>query len=240
MWNRTRTTRTAAAATMLLAGLAATACGDDAEAVPDGLAATDLPAFCDAYASTLQAAISGDAAGEVEGLGQMIGSGPASLAEPLGRFRDAIETDGQEAAHEKLGQENLSGVGAVARTCEGNPLEVTAVDYGYEGLPSELPVGRHLISLTNASDVEEHEAIFLRKADGVTTTAQELFQLPEDEVEALIAPVAFLHAGNEAETWVVDFEPGDYIVVCFLPVGGDDAAPPHMVEGMLAEFTVSE
>ncbi|MGH9110885.1 MAG: hypothetical protein ACRDZN_01060, partial [Acidimicrobiales bacterium] len=44
---------------------------------------------------------------------------------------------------------------------------------------------------------------------------------------------------------VVDLEPGEYVAVCFVPVGttSEEAevpedAPPHFTEGMVAEFTV--
>jgi hypothetical protein len=46
---------------------------------------------------------------------------------------------------------------------------------------------------------------------------------------------------------VGDFEPGEYIAVCFIPTGTtiDDSGqhegdgPPHFIEGMQQEFTVS-
>lgn len=234
-----RTRPAALAMALALAGAGLTACGDDDDE-PAASADVDLTTFCDSYTSALRAAIAGDADGEVAGLAGMIESGPAELAAPLQRFSDAIETDGQDVAHEELGQESLAEVGAVARTCDGEKLDLVAVDYGYEDVPDELSAGRHIVSLANASDVEEHEAIVLRKADGVSASAQELFQLPEEEVESMISPVAYLHAGNEREAWVVDLDPGEYVIACFLPVGGDEEAPPHIAEGMLAEFTVTE
>lgn len=242
MTTRLPTTRGAAVAgslLLLLGGLAG--CGDDpgSTATPvDESGAVDLAAFCDAYASSLQAAITGDADGEAQAVQGMIDAGPPTLAGPLARYREAIEAEGQEAAHEQSDAESRAQVGAVARTCQGEELELVAFDHGFEDVP-DLTAGRHLLTLRNTSEQEEHQAVVLRKKAGVTVPADELFGLPEDQVESMITPVTFLHSGNKGETWVVDLEPGEYIVACFLPVGGDPTAPPHMAEGMLTEFTVT-
>lgn len=233
MWTRSHVRTAALAVTVLLAGQGIAACGDD------DAAAADLEPFCDAYADTLRAAIGGDPDAEVAGLSKMIDVAPADAVGPLTEFRDAVIADGQEAAHEGLGEETLAVIGKVARSCAGDELNVVAFDYGFSGIPEELTVGRHIVTLTNSSEDEEHEAIFLRKNDGVTLGAAELFQLPEEEVETKIAPVAFMHAGNPDEAWVVDFDSGDYIVVCFLPVGGDESGLPHVAEGMVSEFSVT-
>lgn len=46
----------------------------------------------------------------------------------------------------------------------GDALAVTAVDYGYEGLPDTIEAGT-AISLVNGSDSELHELIAIRLAD---------------------------------------------------------------------------
>lgn len=33
-------------------------------------------------------------------------------------------------------------------------------------------------------------------------------------------------------------DPGSYIAVCFIPIGGGEEGPPHFTGGMVAEFDV--
>lgn len=47
----------------------------------------------------------------------------------------------------------------------------------------------------------------------------------------------FAEPGDEGSA-LVTLEPGDYAMVCFVPVGGGEDGPPHFTEGMLHEFTV--
>ena len=139
-------------------------------------------------------------------------------------------------------------------------LEVTAVDYAFEGLPETVPAGTKL-TFTNSSTAELHELVAMRIPDEETRSLEELLTLPESELGAifggppatvLLAPpsgeqIAALGDGTLAE-------PGRYALVCFVPTGADpdaylaeagpdgppDAAggPPHIVHGMHAELVV--
>lgn len=50
------------------------------------------------------------------------------------------------------------------------------------------------------------------------------------------------YAELDAPTQTVNFAKplpkGHYAVVCFLPVGGGEDGPPHLMEGMITDFTV--
>lgn len=145
---------------------------------------------------------------------------------------------------------------------EGETVEVTAVDYGFEGLPESMSVGDTL-ALTNASDVEFHEMVVFRLPDDETRSVEELLALPEAEQEALFAdgPATVLVAApGEAGMAVLGdgtlAEAGNYVALCFIPIGADpqmvaDAmasaggeapdlgdGPPHVTEGMYATFVV--
>jgi hypothetical protein len=81
--------------------------------------------------------------------------------------------------------------------------------------------------------------------DGVTESLDELFALPEDEVMGKITPVnaAFAMPGDtDTGSWNLT-SPGNYAVVCFVPVGSvaetEGDGPPHFTEGMIHEFTVT-
>lgn len=130
--------------------------------------------------------------------------------------------------------------------CGWSTQEVTASEYAFEGVPEELGTGPTSFELSN-DGAELHELILVRKNDGVTATAEELLALPEEEAltqVTQVAPPAFAGPG-EADYLVADLEPGDYIGVCFIPVGttSEDApppeGPPHAMQGMVTEFTVS-
>jgi len=142
---------------------------------------------------------------------------------------------------------------------EGDVVEVTAVEYGFEGLPEEVPTGTKL-SLVNDGQ-EPHELVAMRIPDSETRPVSELVTLPEDQLMAVFGgqpepATVILSAHGQTDTpgaVVGDgtlTEPGRYAIVCFLPVGSDDSilesegppegdAPPHVSQGMFAELIVT-
>lgn len=149
----------------------------------------------------------------------------------------------------------------------GETVEITAVDYDFEGVPETVPPGTEL-SFTNDSAGEVHEMVLLRINDDETRTIEELAALPEEEATAAFAPgppalVSFALPGEDGMVAVGSTtltEPGRYGMVCFVPTGADPQAyrellaappsegedgppdipggPPHITMGMFAEFTV--
>jgi plastocyanin len=135
-------------------------------------------------------------------------------------------------------------------------IEVSGVDYRFEGLPGSVPAGT---TLTFRNDGEEvHEMVVMRRNDGVSKPFMAILGQGEaaarEEVTVLGATAAPPdQAGPNGIT--VD-QPGDYALVCFIPVGttpggsgrpggtpagsGPPGAPPHFVRGMITEFTVTE
>jgi hypothetical protein len=141
-------------------------------------------------------------------------------------------------------------------------VEVTGEDYSYTGIPDTIDAGSR-ISFKNASDKEAHEIVAFKLADTETRTAEEIFKLPEAELNAALGgpPVTVIVAEPEKDgvpavgDGVLN-EPGRYVFACFIPTGadpaeylkaaqesGDDApvvagGPPHFTQGMYAEATV--
>lgn len=139
-------------------------------------------------------------------------------------------------------------------------VEITAVDYGFEGLPDMVPAGTRL-SLTNDGN-EPHELVAMRIPDEETRSVEELLQLPQPELMAILGAdaepatvILSAHGTTDTPGAVVGdgtlTEPGRYAIVCFLPVGSDDSildpeadgppesdAPPHITQGMFAELLV--
>lgn len=142
------------------------------------------------------------------------------------------------------------------------PVTVTAIDYGYVGLPDEVPAGTE-IALVNDSEVEVHEFVAVRLDDDETRSVEDLVQLPPEELGALFAGVeTVIIAPPGADGFAVEGDgtldtPGRYAIVCVIPTGADpdeyleaaaaaeggppDVAggPPHIAAGMFAEVVVS-
>ena len=123
-------------------------------------------------------------------------------------------------------------------------MDVTATDYEYDGIPTELSVGYTVTDFTNDGQ-EQHEMFAFRINDGVTESLDEIFAMSEDEAIGKITPVnaTFASPGNsDVGSWNLE-QPGNYAVVCFIPVGSvgetEGDGPPHFTEGMVQEFTVT-
>jgi len=153
---------------------------------------------------------------------------------------------------------------APAATKPAGPAKITvkAKDYAFEGLPSTMAVGSEL-ALENTSAKEVHEMVVFRLPDTEKRSAKELASLPMADLQKALAgaPTMVLVAppskpGFNAVGDGTIGKPGRYIAICSIPTGADPNAymaaaaqskggpvsvpggPPHMAEGMYAEFTV--
>lgn len=140
-------------------------------------------------------------------------------------------------------------------------IQVTTIDYEYKGLPASVPAGTKF-SLSNESAQELHEFVAFRLPDGEERSADELVQLPEEELGALFAgePAAVLLAAPGSDETIPAVgdgtlsEPGHYVIFCAIPTGADPDAylnappgdgppsvpggPPHFLQGMYADLIV--
>jgi hypothetical protein len=181
----------------------------------------------------------------------VVAAAPEELAGDVGLLSDAVDelaASGDFAAFEQpdveAASDNLHAFDL--ENCGWSTQQVTASDYAFEDVPEELSAGPTSFELTNDGE-ELHELVLVRKNDGVTASADELLALPEEEALSQVTPVgspAFAAQGED-DYLVADLEPGDYIGLCFIPVGttSEEApppeGPPHAMQGMVSEFTVS-
>ena len=132
--------------------------------------------------------------------------------------------------------------------CGFEEVEVTAVDYAFEGVPDSVPAGPVAVTLTN-DGAEVHELALVRINDDVDEPFEELLQLPEEQARQNVSFSGQVFAfPGVSDTTFLDLEPGRFGVACFVPVGstpqavesGDEVeGPPHAIaEAMFAEFTV--
>jgi hypothetical protein len=238
----------------LALGLAVTAaaCGDDddtgtGDTVPDTTEAAAVSAeACDAYVG-LGGALMGDPAAAGDLVAAFESTAPESLADDAATVVATFTTLAEGGDPSAFADpEYVTAAAAVADAyfdgCETSAqLDVDGVDYGFEGLPSEVAAGRVAIRFTNATDHDEpHELVLFRIADGATETVEELLALPEEEAASKMSPAGVVFAdapGSEAAT-MLDLEPGRYAAVCFIPIGGGEDGPPHFTGGMVAELEV--
>lgn len=158
---------------------------------------------------------------------------------------DAAEDGGLEAFFTSEGGDARNAIAKeAADRCGWTSVDVTMVDYDFEGVPDTLDAGQALFFATNDGD-EGHEMIVFRRQDGVAEDWDTILQLDEEEAMQRVEFVAAAFAPSaEGSAAAAELTPGDYAMVCFIPVGTNASGtqpgegPPHFQEGMLATFTV--
>jgi len=250
----------AAAAALLVLGVAA--CGDDDDettTTTEGAAAPvegDGAAFCDALVDFNSAvnnieldetsseedikAVGEEIAPMFDTVAENAPDAVADLADELNAtVQPLLEGDAEAFNADGTFETYTEFLGDSVGTCDFNSVDVSAVDYAFEGAPDTVAAGTVAFNLTNDSEGEEHEMVVLRRADGVDLTWAELLDLPEEEAmtNAEFKAAAFAPPGASGAT-LAELEAGDYAMVCFIPVGGGEDGPPHFTQGMIHEFTV--
>jgi len=170
---------------------------------------------------------------------------PAQHEETVEALGDAIDDlgDGDATAYndDATSSQYFGMVADTLESCDLETAEVTALDYAFAGVPETLPAGRSGLVLVNETENDErHEFIIFKKADGDTRSAEEILNDPaaQEEGPGEFAGAVFAVPGGTAGSFL-DLAPGDYIAVCFIPVGGGEDGPPHFTEGMFAEFSAA-
>ncbi len=227
--------------------LALGACGDDDEAAAANTAA------CDAWIAADDAVISflftgeGSAESVNASMDAVIAAAPDDLKATVTELKTEAqpqlndpELDGSERTLELYGD----AIAWTGDNCDVETVDVTAKDYKYEGVPTALKTGYHVVNFSNKG-TEAHEMFTFKINDGVTETVAELLELPEEEVMTKITPVNSVWAmpdGSDTASWNLA-TPGKYASICFVSQGSVGEAegdgPPHFTLGMIHEFTVS-
>ena len=246
-----------AAAVLLFAG----ACGggdddgEDAASTPaaEETSAQDDQVFCEsvvaAETAVLGAASGGDPSGVEDLLVAAEESAPAELESQMevvtSTVRTALETKDDSAFEDDEFSKNEEEVDQwVADNCGYERVDVTAVDYAFEGVPETLPAGITTFAFSNEGE-EMHEMLMVRFKDP-STTIEDLMKLSDQEAQSKLD---FLGASfgppGASDIESKELTPGKYALLCFVPVGStsEEAArkadgPPHVARGMSAEFTV--
>ena len=177
---------------------------------------------------------------------------------------DDDDDDAASEATEDVADDDTSTTAAeTGDAAASGSVEVTGVDYAFEGLPESVAAGTKL-TLKNGSDKELHELVAMKLPDGEARSAEELLQLPEDQLGPLFGgpPAMVLVAPPGGAPMIPAVgdgtlsEPGRYLIMCSIPTGADPQAymeaaqasqggppeveggPPHFTQGMFGEVTV--
>ena len=117
-------------------------------------------------------------------------------------------------------------------------LTMVLDDYSF-GLSKVVTPGKHTIRVENRA-AQTHEVVVVKLAEG--KTAQDFIQwvgtIPREkgkEPGEIVGGVTGLAQG-EFNLVDLEFEPGRYALVCFVPDAGDGM--PHFAHGMVQEFSV--
>ncbi len=145
---------------------------------------------------------------------------------------------------------------------EPGTVAISTVDYAFEDLPSTVAAGSTL-TLTNKAETELHELVAIRLSDDEDRSAADIVANPEDLVGLFpdVETVLIAPPGEDGEPVVGTGtlnKPGRYLIICAIPTGADPdeylaaaaeseggppdvpGGPPHFVQGMYGEITVSE
>jgi hypothetical protein len=214
--------------------------------------------FCEAGPAVdeVLAAEEPDPAAVDEALNAAEAAAPAELEGAIGTaaaaVREVLQTGDFAALESPEATQALSDINAYyVSDCGYNALNLTAVNYAFQGVPATAPAGGTVVSLSNEG-TELHEAVLFRINDDVTESIEEILALGEEEGQAMVtqAGAAFAVPGATGSSSMT-LEPGRYAVVCFIPVGltpeaaaeaeasgTEPEGAPHFTEGMVTEFTV--
>jgi hypothetical protein len=234
------------------------ACGDDAGASSEA---------CDAYvAIDRELSINEDMEAGIAALEAFVAAAPDDVGadvEPLvPLLRDDPEAvDGSE----ELPIAESAADDYALENCHDTRVDLEASNFVFSGAPDEIDAGRVAFTITNHTQTDElHEALLLRKNDGVEGSAREVLAAAlgdqpvsvETTLGALeqftLVGAGFVEppGGDGFDVFVVDLEPGEYIVACLFPENSAEQIEPyfggevvdgryHFHHGMFAELTVT-
>ena len=229
----------------------------------DGSAEASSPeaeAFCEAEVAVEQASTAavatGDASAVQPAMEALVAASPADLSSAS--VEELVANAESGPGDPAFDEPYAAIIEYMKANCGFAELDVAASDYAFGGIPGNLAAGPTIVTLQNIGE-EVHEIVIWRINDDVTMSLEELLALPEEEIFANAAPMAFTFTfpGATGNT-VADLTPGRYFAICFLSQGstpevimemgvGPEATPPpdaelgppHFTLGMVQEFDVA-
>lgn len=237
---------------MVVVSLVAGACGDDNESASGSADTTE-------YCALIELLDSQDGPPTIEQVTELKKIRPEAIGADTDLVADAfIAADGDigslfsdpeiEAAFGRMEAHDaeVCGTGEGEEGAEGddepdteaaagaNVIAVTGIDFGFEGVPAEVPAGLTAFEFTNAGEAA-HELVAFKLGDDVELDALLAQEGEPTEEQAKEVGGTFSRPGGDVTYANVELEPGRYAFVCFIP--GPEGKAHHEL-GMKSEFTV--
>lgn len=109
-------------------------------------------------------------------------------------------------------------------------------DYSFDS-DIQITAGRRTIRVENAAQ-QPHEVVFVKLEPGKTATDfLNFMHAPQGPPPGKIVGGTSGFAHGVVNQVTIDFEPGEYALLCFIPDAGDGR--PHFMHGMAKQITVS-
>jgi uncharacterized cupredoxin-like copper-binding protein len=158
----------------------------------------------------------------------------------------AFESPEISAAEQKVHAYDLEN-------CGWQKVDVNATEYAFAGVPATVKSGSPVSFEFANKGKELHELVLIRKNDDTKETFAELLEIPEEEArKKTTSPGGTFAAPGQPDYLLANLTPGEYMAICFIPVGltpeaaeaaenggSEPQGPPHFTRGMKTEFKVS-
>lgn len=130
----------------------------------------------------------------------------------------------------------VAAQGGVAAAEPATDVEVDLADYSFT-LSKDITAGPHTLKIVNKG-VQDHEMFIARLDSGAT--AEQLVRYVETGMHGRppalpLGGASGMVPGAHAD-FAMDFRPGDYALICFIPDGKD--GKPHAMHGMVKQIHV--
>ena len=115
--------------------------------------------------------------------------------------------------------------------CGFEQVDVTLVDYAFEGVPDTLTAGPTTFAVTNESDAEMHEMVVFGRLTASPCPSPSCSSSPRRSPSRWSCSAVPPSPARETGSALVDLAPGDYAMVCFVPVGSGEEGTPTSPRG---------
>jgi len=218
----------------------------------------DVTAFCDAGLKVDQAFAAAGQSNKPptkkqqqaieQSLTQALNVAPAEVAADVQSIQGIIQSalqSKQDPSENPTFLQNLSSINQYRySSCGYNQVQVTGIEYEFQGLPKTLPAGKTAIQFTDTgTELHMLDLFRIKTKDSL----KKLLALPQKDVAKKVQDIGSADVTTLGGTEYVfaDLKPGRYGAVCFFPVGAtsldalrNSKGAPHWKQGMYQEVTV--
>ena len=168
----------------------------------------------------------------------------ADVQSIAGLIQSAIQSQ-QDPSQNPTFEQNLSTINQYRyNSCGYKQVQVTGIEYEFQGLPKTLPAGKTAIQLTDTgAELHMLDLFRIKTKDPL----KKLLALPQKDVAKKVQDLGSADVTTLGGTAYVfaDLKPGRYGAACFFPVGAtsldalrNGKGAPHWKEGMYQEVKV--